>query len=84
MSTPSQQFAIAGRSTLEDAGLHHLGQYGGFQPWEGGCGRLSEERCRDLIRRFDSEAEALAEAARLRAAGSHWAVWIVPDPLHVS
>lgn len=84
MTTPSTTFAIAGRSTLEDAGLHHLGQYGGFLPWSGGNGRVSESRCRDLIRLFDTEAEALAEAARLRAAGSHWAVWIVPDPLHVS
>lgn len=81
MSTPTPTFAIAGRSLLEDSGLHHFGQYGGFQPWHGGFGRLSESRCRALIRVFDTEDKAQAAAAQLRQQPNIcWAVWVVPNP----
>jgi hypothetical protein len=57
--TPKETFVVVGKSGIYP-GRHCLGRYGGFLPIDGGHGRLSEERCREIIRRFDTRAEAQA------------------------
>ncbi len=55
----SRQFVIRGESELFP-GTHFLGEFGGFMPFDGGYGRLSEERCRENIKRFATREEAQA------------------------
>jgi hypothetical protein len=57
--TASRQFVVRGQSEIYP-GTHYLGIFGGFMPYDGGHGRLSEERCRANIKRFASREEAQA------------------------
>jgi len=53
------KFVVQGQSEVFP-GPHYLNIHGGFLPAQGGHGRLSEERCREMIRRFDTREEAQA------------------------
>ena len=57
--TVSTKFVVRGQSEIYP-GIHYLGVFGGFMPYDGGHGRLSEERCRANIKRFASREEAQA------------------------
>ncbi len=57
--TDSRLFVVRGESAIYP-GIHYLGIYGGFMPYDGGYGRLSEERCRENIKRFATREEAQA------------------------
>ena len=57
--THQPQFVVRGESEIYP-GTHYLGLFGGFVPYDGGHGRLSEERCRANIKRFPSREEAQA------------------------
>ena len=57
--TDSRQYVVRGESEIYP-GTHFLGIFGGFMPYAGGYGRLSEERCRANIKRFSTREEAQA------------------------
>ena len=52
-------YVVRGQSKIYP-GPHYLGIYGGFMPYDGGHGRLSEKRCRAIIKRFPTREEAQA------------------------
>lgn len=57
----ARQFVVRGESKIYP-GTHFLGVFGGFMPYDGGFGRLSEERCRENIKRFATREEAQARS----------------------